>query len=137
MSIVGIRLLKDVTAVNGVPSGDEDTALETPQSWGERHQVLMVKGVADAVSGAWTAQFRVWGRNANIFELADAVQKNTPVAWGWQPLTALYLLSGSDDVEERGTFNIHPVANRFEELYVQLTAITGTNTTISAVLAEG
>jgi len=127
-----IKLLEAATAANGVPIG-------TPTAGVSVGELLKGAAPADAVvfiastagSGAMTATFKVWG-----FSTA---------AGAWAPLgvdataASRGLLNGGSAVDEVSTDAIRhtePLACAwaFDRLYLEITAIGGTATAVSAWL---
>lgn len=130
-----IQLLDDATAVNGAPSAASD-GVALPQRWGEA--VALARSTAG--SGTMSVTLKLW-----VYWEGSADGSGDAV--GWYPLgtdaTAADKgkLNEGNAIDETGTDLIAHVErvvglNAFTRAYMEVVAISGTATAISAWMAK-
>lgn len=130
-----IQLLDDATATNGAPSAATD-GVALPQRWGDA--IALVRSTAG--SGTMTCTLKLW-------VYWDGSADGSTDAIGWYPLgtnaTAADKgkLNEANAIGETGADAIAHVErivglNAFTRAYLEVTAIGGTGTAISAWLAK-
>lgn len=132
-----IVLLAPATATNGKPSG-ASAGLATSKlydAFGKWPAVVTIGIYSTAGSGTMTATCRLWGYVATV-----AGGKWLPCGPGADTTKGILNLTaaiGESDTDKLAHSETLDLPNHFERLYLEVTAIGGTSTSITAELIVG